>query len=274
MVQSLNRMGDLKDTSDKFGIILVDECHHMPAKMFRSVITKFRPYYLYGLTATPERKNNDEELIFIYLGEILHEISRNFNKQAFLKNEPIAKISENSKVSIIIKETDLEVPFKVRTDNFQILSKILIFDSARNSQIVNDIKSEADKGLKCLVLTERKEHVEVLSYYLKHEYEIVTLTGDLTDKQRREKIKQIESGNFQILLATGQLIGEGTDFPNLNCLFLVYPFAFSGKLTQYIGRIQRGGSADRIIYDYRDIKIKYFEGFFKKRSRYYKKNFA
>jgi len=273
MVQSLNRMGGLKDTSDKFGIILVDECHHMPAKMFRGVITKFRPYYLYGLTATPERKNNDEELIFIYLGEILHEISRNFNKQAFLKNEPIAKISENSKVNIIIKETDLEVPFKVRTDNFQILSKILIFDSARNIQIVNDIKLEAGKSLKCLVLTERKEHVEVLSYYLKHEYEIVTLTGDLTDKQRREKIKQIESGNFQILLATGQLIGEGTDFPNLDCLFLVYPFAFSGKLTQYIGRIQRGGSADRIIYDYRDIKIKYLEGFFKKRSRYYK-NFA
>ena len=274
MVQSLNRMGDLKDTSDKFGIILVDECHHMPAKMFRSVITKFRSYYLYGLTATPERKNNDEELIFIYLGEILHEISRNFNKQAFLKNEPIAEISENSKVNIIIKETDLTVPFKVRTDNFQILSKILIFDSTRNIQIVNNIKLEVGKGLKCLVLTERKEHVEVLSYYLKREYEIVTLTGDLTDKQRREKIKQIESGNFQILLATGQLIGEGTDFPNLDCLFLVYPFAFSGKLTQYIGRIQRGGSADKIIYDYRDIKIKYLEGFFKKRSKYYKKNFA
>jgi len=274
MVQSLNRMGDLKDTFDKFGIILVDECHHMPSKMFRSVITKFRSYYLYGLTATPERKNNDEDLIFIYLGEILHEISKNFAERASLGNKLKTKTSEKSKLDVIIRETDLTVPFKVKTDNFKILSKILIFDSARNIQIVGDIKSETEKGLKCLVLTERREHVEVLSYYLKREYEIITLTGDLTDKQRREKIKQIESGNFQLLLATGQLIGEGTDFPNLDCLFLVYPFAFSGKLTQYIGRIQRGGSADKIIYDYRDIKIEYLERFFKKRSKYYKKNFV
>lgn len=75
---------------------------------------------------------------------------------------------------------------------------------------------------------------------MKREYEIITLTGDLTDKQRKIKILQIESGNFQILLATGQLIGEGTYFSDLDALFLVCPFTFSGKLTQYIGRIQRG----------------------------------
>ena len=90
----------------------------------------------------------------------------------------------------------------------------------------------------------------------------------------KEKIKQVESGNFQILLATGQLIGEGTDFPNLDCLFLVFPFAFQGKLTQYIGRIQRGPAANSRIYDYRDIKIEYLEKFFKKRVSYYKKYFG
>ena len=101
-----------------------------------------------------------------------------------------------------------------------------------------------------MILTERKEHVEVLSYYLKGGYEIITLTGELTEKQKNEKLKQIEAGNFQIIIATGQLIGEGTDFPNLNSLFLVYPFAFEGKLVQYIGRIQRGQNSDSTIYDY------------------------
>jgi len=269
MVQTLNKMGDFKNISDRFGMIIVDECHHMPARMFRNVITKFRPYYLYGLTATPERKNNDEELIFIYLGEILHEIDKNFNQQEISADK--SKLREKN-LKIIIRETGLAVLFKVKTDNFQILSKILIFDSIRNSQIVEDIKKEAERGLRCLVLTERKEHVEALSYYLKREFETTMLTGDLTDKQRKEKVKQIESGHFQILLATGQLLGEGTDFPNLDCLFLVYPFAFSGKLTQYIGRIQRGGSANKIIYDYRDVNIEYLEKFFKNRSKYYKKN--
>ena len=229
MVQTLNRINNLQDYSDDFGTIIIDECHHMPAKMFRNVITKFRPYYLYGLTATPERKNNDVKLIFIYLGDILYEIKKDFGKKKILSNE--INIEANfKKPKVIIRETNLKIPFKIKTDDFQILSKIIIFDSNRNNQIVDDIIKEIKKGLKCLVLTERKEHVEALSYYLKREFEIIILTGDLTEKQRKEKIKQIEAGNFQVLIATGQLIGEGTDFLNLDCLskFLNTPSACGG----------------------------------------------
>ncbi len=271
MVQTLNRMEDLTKLSDKIGMIIVDECHHIPARMFRNVITNFNPYYLYGLTATPERKNNDAKLIFIYLGDILHKIDRNFNKE--LSITQAGEILNRINPRIIIRDTDLSIPFKIKTDNFQLLSKIITFDSNRNQQITDDVKKEVDKGSKCLVLTERKEHVAVLNYYLKREYETIILTGDLTEKQRKPKIRQIETGNFQIVLATGQLIGEGTDLPFFNCLFLVYPFAFSGKLTQYIGRIQRGTCTNKVIYDYRDQKIDYLEKFFKKRLRYYKKNF-
>jgi len=264
MVQTLSRLENLEELKDKFGLVIVDECHHMPARMFRNVITKLNPFYLYGFTATPERKNNDEKLIFIYLGEILHKIENNFNRA---ENGKTGNLPE-----VIIKETNMKVPFKVKTDNFQMLAKIIIFDSNRNRQIVEDIKAEANGGKKCLVLTERKEHIEVLSCYLKKEFEIIELSGDLTEKKKREKIKQIEDGNFQILLATGQLIGEGTDFQNLDSPFLVFPFAFQGKLTQYIGRIQRGAEDDNRVYDYRDKKVEYLERFFKKRLKYYEKN--
>lgn len=255
---------------DKIGLVLVDECHHIPAKTFRKVITKLDPYYLYGFTATPRRKNNDEKLIYIYLGKILYTVSQNFTNQT--KDDKF-KSEENIKIKVIIRNTEIDVPFKVKVDNFQVLSKIIVFDSNRNKLIIDDIKKEADSGNRCLILTERKEHVEVLSYYLKGSYEIITLTGELNEKQKNEKLKQIETGNFQIIIATGQLIGEGTDFPNLNCLFLVYPFAFEGKLVQYIGRIQRGQNSSSTIYDYRDIKISYLEKFYKKREKYYKKYF-
>lgn len=56
MIQTLKKPEITKEAQNKFGLIVVDECHHVPAKMFRSVITKFNPFYLYGLTATPERK--------------------------------------------------------------------------------------------------------------------------------------------------------------------------------------------------------------------------
>lgn len=269
MLQTLSNVDNFaKDLKlNNIGLVLVDECHHIPAKTFRKVITKLNPYYLYGLTATPKRKNNDEKLIYIFLGKILHTVNNNFNDQ--IKNKKIEP-KNNKKIKLIIKNTEIDVPFKVKINNFQILSKIITFDSNRNQLIINDIIKEADNGNKCLVLTERKEHVEVLSYYLKGRYEIITLTGDLTEKQKREKIKQIESGDFQILIATGQLIGEGTDFPNLNCLFLVYPFSFEGKLIQYIGRIKHGQKSNSAIYDYRDIKIDYLDKFYKQREKYYK----
>lgn len=265
MVQTLSRMENLEELKDKFGLVIIDECHHMPAKMFRNVITKLNPFYLYGLTATPERKNNDGNLISIYLGEVLHKIENDFrvDEKGLKQDTP----------KVIINETNLEIPFKVKTDNFQMLSKIIVFDSNRNRQIVEDIRKEASSGKKCLVLTERKDHIEVLSCYLKKEFEVIELSGDLTEKKRREKIKQIKDGNFQILLATGQLIGEGTDFKSLESLFLVFPFAFQGKLTQYIGRIQRGCDRGNKIYDYRDKKVEYLERFFKKRLIYYRKNF-
>ncbi|WP_228085126.1 hypothetical protein [Mucilaginibacter sp. JRF] len=72
------------------------------------------------------------------------------------------------------------------------------------------------------------------------------------------------------MITTGQYFGEGTDIQNIECLFLVYPFAFEGKLIQYIGRVQRSEIAP-IIYDYRDHRIAYLERLFKKRDTHYKK---
>src|SRR4030042_1897191 len=143
MVQTLNKMSVLSDFAKKnsFGLIIVDECHHVPAKMFRHVITNFNPYYLYGLTATPTRKNNDEKLIFIYLGDILHTIE----PSSLLQKEKNKK-SKEAQTEIIIKKTNIEVPFKVKIDNFQVLSKIITYDSNRNGQIAEDIDKELNKN--------------------------------------------------------------------------------------------------------------------------------
>lgn len=268
MVQTLNKSNISDKLKDKIGLVIVDECHHMPAKMFRNVITKINPYYLYGLTATPDRKYKDEKLIFIYLGDILHIITEENLKET--KSQ-----SKNKKLGIIIRETNLDLPFEARMGNTDFWSKTLIYDSIRNKLIAEDIKAEVNQGSKCLILTERKEHAEILNQYLNSELETIVLTGNLTQKQRKEKIKQIETGNFQVLIATGQLLGEGTDFKNLNSLFLVYPFSFHGKLIQYIGRITRdlNPKIPNKVYDYRDNKIEYLEKWFKNREKYYKEKF-
>jgi superfamily II DNA or RNA helicase len=71
-IQSLPKQ--IEQIQNQFGTILVDECHHIPAETFRSTIEKMNTFYLYGLTATPFRKYNDEKLIFAFLGEIILEV--------------------------------------------------------------------------------------------------------------------------------------------------------------------------------------------------------
>jgi len=259
MIQSLSRIDDYKDLSNQFGTIIIDECHHIPAKSFRQAIVKFNAFYIYGLTATPKRKNNDQKLIFVYIGNILHEV----NQHDFLAER-------NIKTEINIKDTDLYVPFDYKIDKYETISRILIYDTQRNSLILTDIENNANRFKTILILSERKAHVDILNLYLKDKYETITIYGDDSESSRQSKVQQIKQGHFKIVISTGQFFGEGIDISNLECLFIVYPFAFEGKLIQYIGRIQRSTNPP-VIFDYRDSKIDYFEKMFKQRKRYYNK---
>ena len=240
-----------------FGTVIVDECHHIPAETFRNIIAKLQTFYLYGLTATPFRKYNDGKLIFIHLGEVISEIKS-------------SEISTAQQAKIIIRNTELDVPFNSKTDQFETLSKILIHDSARNKLILQDAIIELKGGKRVVIITERKEHIDSLYQYLKKSYETITLSGDDSESNRVSKWKILKDGNYQVLITTGQFFGEGTDLQNANCLFLVYPFSFEGKLIQYIGRVQRS-EVTPSIYDYRDIKIEYLNKLFLKRNTFYRK---
>ncbi|WP_315821962.1 DEAD/DEAH box helicase [Paraflavitalea speifideaquila] len=85
MIQSVAAIEASSPIFTSFGTIIIDECHHVPAKTFRQVISNFHSYYLYGLTATPIRKNNDEQLIFIHLGDVIHELKLPTNNNADAK---------------------------------------------------------------------------------------------------------------------------------------------------------------------------------------------
>jgi len=259
-IQSLSKELDKLDSHNlktAFGTVILDECHHIPADTFRNTIAKLQTFYLYGLTATPFRKYNDGKLIFIHLGEVISEIKT-------------SEISTAQQAKIINRNTELDVPFNSKTDQFETLSKILVHDSARNKLILQDLIAELKDGKRVVIITERKEHIDSLYQYLKQSYETITLSGDDSESNRVAKWKILKEGNYQVLITTGQFFGEGTDLQNANCLFLVYPFSFEGKLIQYIGRVQRS-EVTPTIYDYRDIKIDYLNKLFLKRNTFYRK---
>ena len=80
MIQSLARKVEDLEVEENFKTIIIDECHHIPAKTFATTISKLAPYYQYGLTATPFRKNSDGKLIFAHLGELIAEIRQRTSK--------------------------------------------------------------------------------------------------------------------------------------------------------------------------------------------------
>jgi superfamily II DNA or RNA helicase len=259
MIQSLTKHLSNNNTSDfteSFGTIIIDECHHIPAETYRSTISKFSSYYQYGLTATPFRKGSDGKILFIYLGDIISEIRPQ-------------QIEEYKSARIIIRNTSFDIPYNPKTDPFETLSKILIHDSTRNKLILKDVTTELNKGRKAVIITERKEHINVLNQFLKQSFETIMLSGDDNENSRTLKWKTLKKGDYQALITTGQFFGEGSDLQNANCLFLVYPFSFKGKLIQYIGRVQRSEIHPN-IYDYRDFKIDYLNRLFLKRNKYYR----
>lgn len=255
MIQSIGKQDD--DFHHDFGMIIVDECHHIPAKSFRATITKFNSYYLYGLTATPMRKHNDEKLIYYYIGEILATVDKD------------QKLESNNEIHIIPSEFNLA--FDNKKDDYHLLTKALVFNDERNKLIADLVSQEIGSWRTVLILTERKEHIDLLSIYLREAGEIITLSWSDSKSLKQTKDQQLKQGHYQIVVATWQYVGEWRDWPSFDTLFLVYPFSFEGKLIQYIGRIERWEVSNRNIYDIRDQYIPYLESQFKKRRKHYKK---
>lgn len=258
-IQGLSRKIDseeFEELTNASGLIIVDECHHVPAESFQRVLSRIHTYCLYGLTATPFRKYSDGKLMFLHLGDVIAE------------TKPPSDQFE-SRLRVVVRNTGFDVPYDPRTDAFETISQMLIHDTARNVLIADDVRKELNMGKRAIILTERIEHLDTLAHFLKQQYEVLTMSGEDSTAARKEKWKTISEGRYQALITTGQLLGEGTDIVNAQCLFLAYPFSFKGKLIQYIGRVQRSGKVP-VVYDYRDEKVAYLNRLFLKRNAFYR----
>lgn len=261
LLQSFARVKDYKDLRDTFGTIIVDECHHIPAKTFRKVIANLNPEFLYGLTATPKRKHNDEQLIYVYIGDIVASLEHTSDA---LQN-PRAQ-----KFNVQITETQLNIPFNWQTDHFDLIAKVISCDTSRNELVVKDIIEQVGLKRKTLVLSERKEHLKILELYLKGRCESILFTGDDSATSRTSKLKQIDDGHYQVLLATGQIFGEGMHIESIEAMILAFPFAFDGKTEQYAGRLNHA-LKPKVLIDYHDKQIPFLDRQFKSRKKTYKR---
>jgi superfamily II DNA or RNA helicase len=130
-------------------------------------------------------------------------------------------------------------------------------DPKRNALIADDVAGTRNGGT-ILVLSDRKAHVYAIRSLLEARgVPSVALTGEMNTTARAEALEAIRERNARVLVATGQLIGEGFDLPAMSVLFLTTPIRFDGRVIQYLGRVLRPapGKSHAIVYDYRDSLI-------------------
>ncbi len=260
IMQSLLRRKNLLEFLDNYGQIIVDECHHISAFSFESIIKKAKARYVFGLTATPFRRDGHHPIIFMQCGPVRYIASRP------------EKAPDHLKVWV----RSLPVPDIPDESPIQEIFLILANDKDRNNQIIVDVLDAYKEGRKILVLTERTDHIKLLHKALENKIKhCFVLHGRVSKKQRTRILSTLEGLDDKaprVLMATGRLIGEGFDHPPLDTLILTMPISWKGTLQQYAGRLHRdhADKTDVRIYDYVEKDQPQLRRMWKKRQRGYR----
>lgn len=225
-----------------FGLVIVDEAHHVPCATLTDVLYELPGRYRLGLTATPTRADGLTPILLGHMGPIRAEVSR----QALA--EAGAIIVPRVERIATAWEPDAEA------DYVQMVTAATE-DAGRNIQIADLAATAVQASRHVLIQTERVEHAKVLSRLIgdRHGLGSVAVYGALTAKARALALSQVASGACPILIAT-QLADEGLDLPILDTLILGVPQRNAARLEQRVGRIARPapGKVDAIVYDLLD----------------------
>lgn len=259
LVQSLYKCAG--EVAPRVGNLIVDECHRCPSRTFMEAVTAFDSKFMLGLSATPWRRDGLSRLIYWYVGDVAHQVDA----------AALVEAGHVLQAEVVWRETAFTPTFDPSDEYSRMLSE-LTQDPARNALIAADVAREAGNGGGvCLVLTDRKVHCEMLAGMLANRgVPAALLTGDLPAGERQAVVEALNAGNVKVLVATGQLIGEGFDCRELSTLFLATPIRFNGRLLQYLGRILRPapGKDKARVYDYVD-PVRVLENAARARARVY-----
>jgi len=265
MLQSLVRKGKVKNIVGEYGHVIADECQHVSAFSFEQVLRKVKAKYVTGLTATPYRRDGHQPIITMQCGPIRHTVKS--------KTQLREQVLDHR---VICRETDFCLPLGQEEATIQGIYSALASDEKRNQLIFEDVLAVLDKGRSPIILTERKDHLEVLAQKLNmFTKNLIVLQGGMRTKKRREVMQRLASipkHEERILLATGRYIGEGFDDARLDTLFLVMPVSWKGTLIQYAGRLHRlyAGKKEVRIYDYVDQNVPMLMRMYEKRLKGYR----
>lgn len=134
LIQSCQEENEIKPFVKDYGMIIVDECHHVSSVSFKLVLKQVRVHYVYGLTATPICKDGHQPIIFMQCGKIRYtaDAKTQMNRQNFIR----------TLVPRFTSFINISSDIKTYTQTLEALST----DGVRNNLIVGDVRKTIDEG--------------------------------------------------------------------------------------------------------------------------------
>lgn len=258
MLQSLSRSDDPAGLLDGYGLAIVDECHAVGAPAAEAAIRAARVPAWIGLSATPYRSDQMDQLIMMHCGPVRHEMedTSTFDRHLIIHPTAFSTAEDGSDGA-----------------SMQAIYTELARDAGRNALIAADIADAARRRRCSLTLTNRVEHLHQLEAALKpHGITPLLLHGGMRADERAQVRAALSGspGEPLVLLAIDKIAGEGFDAPLLDTLFIAAPVSFKGRVIQQVGRIMRGieeRKAHVEAHDYRDADVPWLEAMHRRRRR-------
>jgi superfamily II DNA or RNA helicase len=267
LLQSLVRKGTVSDLAADYGHVIVDECHHLSAHSFEQVARRAKAKFVTGLSATVARKDGHHPILFMQCGPVRHRVDarqqaaeRPFTHEVLVRPTSFAPAGE--------PEADKRM-------EFQRLCNEVMKSPTRNAQIIAEVVQAVANGRSPMVLTERTEHLEIITAGLRSQVpQIITLQGGMGRQALAaalDQLKTIPANVGRVVVATGRFVGEGFDDSRLDTLFLTLPVSWRGTIAQYAGRLHRLHDGKKVvqIYDYADLDVPMLARMFDKRCTGY-----
>lgn len=257
MLQTISMKEFTLDQFQSIGMVIVDEAHHICARVFSQAFFKFCPKYSLGLSATPIRKDGLTGVLYWFLGPPAFTVERE-NRQRTIVRTLRYKCSEYKlpppvtrfgKVSLVQMITDL------------------VENAGRNEFLEMNIRKIMKKSSRrLLVLSDRRQHCEEIAARLE-DLGTGLYMGGMKEAQLEESAKQ------NVIVGTFSQAHEGLDIPVLDTVLLATP---KSDVKQAVGRILRettGKKNDPIILDVVDDWGLMGSMYYKRRKMYKESGF-
>lgn len=266
MITSLGREDNINELVRNYGMVIVDECHHAAAVTHENVLRAVTARSVYGMSATIQRGDRQDKKTLMQLGPIRHRYTA---KERAQKQGIGHYIYPRFTRLVDLNPSEGKNP----SDYYRLIMQ----SELRNMQVVSDTIDCVKRGRTPVIMTKYKEHAQKLYDMLQGSADhVFLLQGGKSLKERsdiREQMAAVRADESIILVAIGQYVGEGFNYPRLDTMLLAMPISLEGNVEQHAGRLNRDyeGKKDAIIFDYIDQHVPTLKRMYYKRLRAYKK---